>query len=187
MVTGVEFAENALLPKWDKYNYEQLDCQGFVEAVLKDIGVRKPNGTVYNWTGSNSMYRNYYSWHGTIEECIKKYGFIPVGAFVYMHKTTGTPPAYKDSLGNFSHVGIYCGKDTVRDSTRSTNPIRNGVGSRSLKGFTYVSLFSGLDYSFNNSYNARCERLLSLVDTIRNELIEMEGVINELRTGSKTT
>ena len=47
MRTALEFAECALLPKWDKYTYAQMDCQAFVEAVLKDIGVRKPNGSVY--------------------------------------------------------------------------------------------------------------------------------------------
>ena len=44
MKTGLQFAECALLPKWEKFTYEQMDCQAFVEAVLKDIGVRKPNG-----------------------------------------------------------------------------------------------------------------------------------------------
>lgn len=184
MITGLEFAENALLPKWDKFSYSDLDCQAFVEAVLKDIGVRKTNGTYYNWTGSNSMYRNYYSWRGTVEECIKKYGVIPVGSFVYIHKDTDIPDQYKkDGLGNFSHVGIYCGNNTVRDSTRSTKTKRNGVGTRSLEGFTYVTLFSALDYSFNNKYNASVEKALLMLDGIRNSLIELEGVINGLRTG----
>ena len=178
MKTGIQFAECALLPKWDKYTYEQLDCQAFVEAVLKDIGVRKSNGTAFDWKGSNSMYRNYYSWHGTIEDCIKKYGYIPVGAFVYMWKSTGQPDTYTDQLGNFSHVGIYCGNDIVRDSTRSTKTNRNGVGTRSLTGFKYVSLFAYLDYSCNNSYNATVIEALASVDRIRNELINLEGVLN---------
>ena len=68
--TALEFAENALLPKWEKYSYEQLDCQGFVEEVLKDIGVCKSSGKAYNWRGCNSMYRNFYTWRGSIDECI---------------------------------------------------------------------------------------------------------------------
>ena len=180
MISGTRFAECALLHKWDKYTYSEMDCQGFVEAVLKDIGVRKPNGSVYNWAGSNSMYRNYYSWHGTIEECKKKFGRIPVGAFVYIHKDSGQPSGYTDKLGNFSHVGIYCGDDVVRDSTRSTKSHRDGVGSRSLEGFTYVSLFAGLDYSTDNSYNASVESLLASIDRIRNIIIEMESVLNGL-------
>ena len=69
--TSVQFAECALLPKWEKYKYDQMDCQGFVEAVLKDIGVRKENGKPYDWRGSNSMYRNYYSWRGTVNEAVR--------------------------------------------------------------------------------------------------------------------
>ena len=84
MFTGVEFANLALDKKWDKITYDQLDCQGFVEEVLKDLGVRKPDGTFYNWRGSNSMYRNYFSFRGTIDECINKFGTIPVGAFVFV-------------------------------------------------------------------------------------------------------
>lgn len=181
MKTGYDFATCALLPKWDKYSYSELDCQAFVEAVLKDIGVRKNNGQCYNWTGSNSMYRNYYSWRGTIEECKSKFGFIPVGSFLYIHKDSGQPEAYKDNLGNMSHVAIYCGEDVVRDSTRSTKTGRDGVGTRTLKGFTHVSLFSALDYSFNTSYNATIEQMLSVIDGIRNELIELEGIIYGLR------
>ena len=89
MKTAIQFAECALLPKWDKYTYDKMDCQGFVEAVLKDIGVRKPNGSVYDWRGSNSMYRNYFSWRGTVDECVKKFGSVPVGSFVYIWKETG--------------------------------------------------------------------------------------------------
>ena len=109
--TGLEFAENALLPKWDKYTYDRLDCQGFVERVLADCGVRKPNGTVYDWRGSNSMYRNYYQWRGTVKECENKFGMIPQGALVFTRKTDGgeVERGYHDGLGNFSHVGIYVG------------------------------------------------------------------------------
>lgn len=180
MISATKFAECALLSKWDKYTYEEMDCQAFVEAVLKDIGIRKPNGSVYNWSGSNSMYRNYYSWHGTIDECKQKFGRIPVGCFVYIHKDSGQPSGYNDGLGNFSHVGIYCGNDVVRDSTRSTKTKRNGVGTRTLNGFGYVSLFGGLDYSTDNSYNANVESILSYIDRIKNILVEMEKVADEL-------
>ena len=180
MKTGLQFAECALLPKWDKYSYDRMDCQGFVEAVLKDIGIRKADGSVYDWRGSNSMYRNYYSWRGTVEECKAKFGKIPVGAFVYVWKKDGQPETYKDNLGNFSHVGIYCGDDVVRDSTRSTKTHRDGVGTRTLSGFTYVSLFTGLDYSVTSSYNADVEAVMASIDRIHNELIELEGTLNEI-------
>ena len=182
MKTGTQFAENALLSKWDKYSYDRLDCQAFVEAVLKDLGIRKANDQPYDWRGSNSMYRNYYSWRGTIEECVKKFGSIPVGSFVYLWRATGQEKVgYTDDLGDFYHVGIYCGNDVVRDSTRSNT--RDGVGSRPLKGFSHVTLFAGLDYNGSNSYNASVESILADIEHIRSELKTLEDQINELFRG----
>ena len=188
MKTGLDFAENALLPKWDKYTYDRLDCQGFVEAVLKDLGIKKPDGSWFDWRGSNSMYRHYYSWRGTVDECIKKFGSVPVGSFVYIWKETGEEEVgYHDGLGNCTHVGIYCGNDVVRDSTRSTKTGRNGVGTRSLKNFNRVTLFQFLDYNVNNQYNADVERVMAVLDNIHNELITMEGILNELFRSNKAT
>ena len=69
----------------------------------------------------------------------------------------------------------------LRDSTRTAS--RDGVGSRTLKGFSYVSLFAGLDYSVTNSYNSKLEDVLSIIDKIRNQLIDLEGIVNELFRG----
>lgn len=184
MKTGTQLAECALLPKWDKITYDKLDCQAFVEEVLKDIGVRKKDGSCYNWRGSNSMYRNYYSWRGTVEEAEKKFGSVPVGAFVYMWKKSGQEKVgYSDSLGDAHHVGIYCGNNIVRDSSRSIKNgkyVRNGVGSRSLTEFNMVTLFAGLDYAVSNSYNASVMECYTLLDGIRNSLIELEGKLNDI-------
>ena len=189
MYTGVQFAEQAMNPKYDRIRYDQLDCQGFVEKVLSDLGVRKPNGKPYDWRGSNSMYRNYFSWRGTTDECIKKFGQVPVGAFVYMWKDSGEEEVgYHDGLGNCTHVGIYCGDNVVRDSTRTTRkPFRDGVGSRTLEGFNRVTLFSGLDYFVTNSYNSDIEGLLARIAEVRNILSDMEGIVNEFVRGNKAT
>ena len=187
--TGLEFAENALLPKWERYTYDKLDCQAFVEDVLKDIEVRKPDGTPYNWRGSNSMYRNYYSWRGSVEECKRIYGDVPVGAFVYVWDKTGEEDVgYHDGLGNAKHVGIYCGNDVVRDSTRYKKGgeyVRNGPGTTTLKNFNKVTLFSGLDYNKKENYNA-IEIIMSSVDRIRKELTGIEEALYAIR-GDKTT
>ena len=183
-MTGEDFAKCALLPKWDKYKYSQLDCQGFVEEVLKDLGIRKADGSTYNWKGSNSMYRNYYSWRGTIDECITKFGFVPVGAFVYVWKADGAETVgYHDGLGNCTHVGIYCGNNIVRDSTRSTKTKRDGVGTRTLDGFSRVTLFDNLDYFVTNSYNSTVDSIRKSINGIRNTLDVMEGMLNELFRG----
>ena len=183
-MTGEDFAKCALLPKWDKYKYSQLDCQGFVEEVLKDLGIRKADGSTYNWRGSNSMYRNYYSWRGTIDECISKFGSVPVGAFVYVWKADGAEDVgYHDGLGNCTHVGIYCGNNIVRDSTRSTKTKRDGVGTRTLDGFSRVTLFDNLDYFVTNSYNSTVDSIRKSINGIRNTLNDMEGMLNELFRG----
>lgn len=182
MIKAGVFAECALSSKWNKFQYSELDCQGFVEAVLKDIGIRKSDGTIYNWTGSNSMYRNFYQWRGSVEECINKFGKIPAGAFVYIWQSSGEKErGYTDGLGNAKHVGIYCGDNIVRDSTRSTKTKRDGVGTRSLDGFNKVTLFSGLDYELSTDYNNPVDKLLISINSVRKEIQRMEDIINDLR------
>ncbi|MBO7731056.1 MAG: hypothetical protein J6S67_00835 [Methanobrevibacter sp.] len=185
MITGREFAECALLPKWEKYSYNQMDCQAFVENVLKDVGIRKPDGTVYNWRGSNSMFRNYYTWRGTKAEAIKKYGDVPIGAFVYVWQETGEEQqGYKDGRGNAKHVGIYCGNNVVRDSTRykdsTGNYVRDGVGTTTLKNFSRVTLFIGIDYKQTNSYTASVEDCMLVMDKIRNKIADVKDLLTEL-------
>ena len=153
MITGTEFAVQALSSKYNGIPYSKLDCQGFVEEVTKDAGIRKPDGSVYNWKGSNSMWRNISGWKGTIQECRDQFGSIPEGAWVFIRKTDGGEKdrGYNDNLGNFAHVGIYC-KDCsqpVRDSTRYTG--RDGVGFRPLKSFTHVLLPDFISYQAKNT------------------------------------
>ena len=182
--TGEELAKCALLDKWNKYKYEQLDCQAFVEEVIKDLGIRKPDGSIYNWRGANSMYRNYYTFRGTIDECIAKYGCLPVGAFVYVWTATGQElVGYYDDLGNCKHVGLFCGDNIVRDSTRSTKTHRDGVGSRTLDGFTHCSLFSGVDYNITNSYNSSEEDIKKLLSSMQKNLDELGVKVSELFRG----
>lgn len=148
MITGYAFAEQARSGTYNGIPYKQLDCQGFVERVLKDSGVRKPDGSVYNWRGSNHMWRAITGWKGTIAECRKTFGDIPLGAWVFIRKTDGgeVSRGYKDGLGNFVHVGIYCnlGGEPVRDSTTYTG--RDGVGYRNVKSFTHVLLPEFINY-----------------------------------------
>lgn len=185
--TGYQFAELAQDPKYNKYTYDEIDCQAFVEKVLADLGVRKPDGSVYNWRGSNSMYRNYYSWRGSKEECISKFGCVPVGAFVYVWDPTGEEErGYHDGLGNAKHVGIYCGGDLVRDSTRYKSHgeyVRDGVGDASLKSFNKVTIPSMLDFSGESGYDADVTELLQLITEMRTKLNRMEGLVHDISRG----
>ena len=142
--TGKQYADQAKDKKYEKLTYDNVDCQAFCELVLKDIGVRKSNGTVYNWKGSNDIARNACSWIGTKEECIAQFGFIPLGAWAFIWDNTGNEKqrGYYDGLGNYSHIGIYVGDNVVRDSTRykdsKGNYVRNGPANRALSAFLFV-------------------------------------------------
>lgn len=148
-MTGIEFAAQAVSDQYAGIKYSQLDCQAFVERVLKDCGIRKPDGSIYNWKGTNAMWRQIPGWRGTVEECRTVYGEIPLGAWVFIIRHDGgeVDRGYTDGYGNASHVGIYCrtGADPVRDSTRYTG--RDGVGYRPLKSFTHILLPDFLQWS----------------------------------------
>ena len=185
MFTGKQFAELAMDNKYNRYTYDQLDCQAFVEKVLADLGVRKPDGSVYNWRGSNSMYRNYFQWRGSKEECIKVFGCIPSGAFVYVWEESGEEErGYHDGLGNAKHVGIYCGGELVRDSTRYKGKggqyVRDGVGDASINSFNMVTLPSMLDFSEKSDYDTDVTEMFKSIEAIRNELDRLEGFINDI-------
>lgn len=126
--------------------YDEMDCQAFVEQMLSDVGI------VRNWPGSNAMGRD-MRWIGTPEECKKKFGFIPVGAWLFILKQDGgEPEKYKaDQIGNFSHVGVKTGvgekgaihssstRKCVAWSTFNDATIKNG-------GWNMVGLCKLLDY-----------------------------------------
>ena len=182
LITGEQFAERALTGGYIGIPYEKLDCQGFVERVLADCGVRKPNGTVYDWRGSNSMWRNYIKWKGTIEECKKKFGEIPLGAFLFLLKWDGKEAdrGYHDGLGNATHVGLYVGTSPlpVMDSQPT-----GGVQYRKLSIFTHVGLMDMIDYYNEPEPAPRTE--LDAVRIIRNADSTDEEVLEALKTLTK--
>lgn len=180
--TGKQYAEQAKNTKYNKLKYSDVDCQAYCELVLKDLGVRQENGAAYNWKGSNDIARHACSWIGTKEECIKQFGFIPLGAWAFIWDNTGNEKkrGYYDGLGNYSHIGIYVGDDVVRDSTRikdsNGNVKRDGVANRSLNAFNRIGLAKMLDFEVQPSYNVH-EKIMSIITEIRNKLAELEGVI----------
>lgn len=145
-VSGKDLAEQAVTGNYVGIPYSKLDCQAFVEEVLKDCGVRKPNGTPYNWRGSNSMWRNYIKWKGTIQECIDKFGKIPLGAFLFLVKDDGgeKEKGYHDNEGNASHVGLYVWEDVPNPCMDSQG--NRGVDYCKLNVFTHVGLMDMVDY-----------------------------------------
>lgn len=144
-VTGEEIAQQAINGGYVGIPYSQLDCQGFVEQVLRDTGVRKTDGHPYNWKGSNSMWRNCITWKGTISECINKFGSIPLGAFLFIVKRDGgeIDRGYHDNEGNASHVGLYTGASPLPCMDSQGD---RGVAYCRLGIFTHVGLMSMVDY-----------------------------------------
>ena len=178
MITGLEYARQAMSSKYDGVPYSKLDCQGFVEEVLKDCGVRNTDGKPYNWKGSNSMWRTALKWKGTVQECMDTFGKIPDGAWVFIWKNDGgeTERGYHDGLGNATHVGIYCNPDSdkpVRDSTKTSK--RDGVGYRTLSGFTHVGLPTVIDFSNKDNSTKR------ILDSIDSCLATLLLLTNELK------
>lgn len=95
----------------DKYIgrlYSEMDCQKFVENMMRDIGLNMDLG------GSNAWYREVMKngWVGSPEECLSKFGKIPKGAFLFIHAFDGGEEkrGYHDGLGNASHIGVKTGR-----------------------------------------------------------------------------
>ena len=183
--TGQDMAEQAITGGYVGQPYSRWDCQAFVEEVLKDLGVRKPDGSVYNWKGSNSMFRNHIRWRGTIEECKQKFGCIPQGAFMFIVKHDGgeVSRGYHDDLGNASHVGLYV--DT------SPLPVMDSQGNRGvdyckLNIFTHVGLMDMIDYSTSPEPTPRPEEeYIKAVHTLRDEDSTDADCLEALKTLTK--
>ena len=134
MATGEELAKIGF--KYIGVSYSTMDCQAFVEKCLSDCGIRK------DLAGSNAWYRFIMQngWVGTPEECKALFGFIPVGAFLFIWKKDGEPEKYRgDGIGNLSHIGIYTGKG------------EGAINSSSFRGCVCESKFKGK--SINGGWN----------------------------------
>lgn len=139
--------------------YTTMDCQAFVEKCLKDLGLKK------NLPGSNAWYREVmrHGWIGKPEECKKKYGSIPPGAFLFIWENDGGEKehGYYDGLGNASHIGIFTnlsGDEMVEIAKKSGNKIAgkynfgNGaINSSSTHESVCTSKFYGK--SINGGWN----------------------------------
>ena len=185
-ISGEALVKQAVTGGYLGTPYSRLDCQGFVEEVLKDCGVRKSDGYPYNWRGSNSMWRNFIQWRGTIEECRKKFGCIPKGAFMFLvvHDGGEVEKGYHDSLGNAKHVGLYIG------NTNDEYPCMDSQGDRGvdfckLNVFTHVGLMTMIDYETQPEPKPQDNELVKAVRTLRNPDRSDEDCLEALKTLTK--
>lgn len=118
--------------------YSVMDCQAFVEKCLSDCGDKT------NLAGSNAWYREVMKngWVGSPEECVKTFGIVPKGAFLFILQQDGKEPEkYKpDKIGNASHIGLCTG-------TRG----EGAINSSASKGVVCESKFKGK--SINGGWN----------------------------------
>ena len=106
MINGKNLAEAGF--RYLGVSYSQMDCQAFVEQCLRDCGMEK------NLAGSNAWFREVYH-NGAVltpEECVRQFGCVPAGAFLFILAQDGGEPAkyHGDGLGNASHIGIATGR-----------------------------------------------------------------------------
>lgn len=124
--------------------YKQLDCQAFVEQVLKDC-----NALSKNWRGSNQM------WRDAVYDRSDDMAAIQPGEWVFKVSRDGgeIPRGYHDEMGNAYHVGIYCGNGDVIHSTTG------GVQMGTISGWTHHAKCIDVDYGEESSGGSADVRL----------------------------
>ena len=139
-IDGETFALLALAYNGLYLPYATCDCIDFINLVWHDIPYTPADvdlGRIGERYGTNTLWRstrtfptadpnnNYPTlelwWKGSIEECESIYGYIPAGTLLFHQISEEGPPAIPpyyagDGIGNFAHVGIYCGNDQVMQS-----------------------------------------------------------------------
>ena len=126
-------------------SYEEMDCQKLVERCLRDCG----NNT--DLPGSNAWYRK-MTWTGTPEECKRKFGSVPAGAFLFILEFDGgeVKRGYHDGLGNASHIGIVTGsgKGAIHSSESRGGVVESEFKGKTIKngGWNRVGLWDRVDY-----------------------------------------
>lgn len=124
--------------------YDQMDCQAFVEAAMRTVGITD------NLPGSNAWYRA-MTWTGTPEACIKTFGAIPVGALLFiLSRDGGEPEKYRgDGIGNAGHMGYKTGrgKGAMHSSKSMGCVCESAFADKSVSGgWNRVGLWSRMDY-----------------------------------------
>ncbi len=150
--TGEAVAAQSVAAVREGVTYRQMDCQAFVENMVRRAGGRMA------YAGSNDMARNGVTWLGTLAEA-KSGGRLAPGAGLFIHAADGGEPAkYRaDGKGNYSHVGLYVGENALTDTdkngntrrcnaTHSSQTMGRAAGSTLQNGWTHVGWFREIAY-----------------------------------------
>ena len=151
--TRADVAAQAIAAVNEGISYDRLDCQAFVEEM-----VRRAGGDMA-YAGSNDMARSSAVYLATLDNAIAEKRLVP-GAGLLIHEDTedALPPQYRgDGLGDFSHVGLYVGAGALVDvdrhgDERVCDVVHSGAtmgrvaGSTLANGWTHVIWFREIDY-----------------------------------------
>ena len=174
MVTGEDIVYTALHSGLLGTPYAKMDCQAFVEEVLKRAGV-----TSHNYRGSNDMWRNL-----VLERTpVKGASYIYPGSLAFIVKQDGgeVKRGYHDDMGNATHVAICLGDGRVMESSSG------GVQYGNVSRFTYTGLIKGVNYDEEGMGSPGAserptdkQRLLNLLAILKDNLSEMENAIYDI-------
>lgn len=160
----------------DKYigtSYQTMDCQKFVERMMKDVGINK------DLAGSNAWFR-YVTWTGTPEQCKAIFGTIPVGALLFIWKDDGGEKqrGYHDGLGNASHIGVYIAREdgAIHSSSSRGQVCYSKFNGKSINGgWNRVGLWDAFDYG--SAVNNRLSYISNAEQNEKNEQKEVTTVL----------
>lgn len=151
--TANQVARAATLAAHVGYTYDELDCQAFVEHCVRQAGGRM------DYLGTNDMARR-AAWLGTLDEARAQGRLVPGAGLLIREATEANLPARYagDSLGDFSHVGLYVGENALTDTDKngrrracdvvhSSATMGRVAGSTLQNGWTHALWFSEIDYA----------------------------------------
>ena len=166
MITGNDIAATALNSGLIGTPYSKMDCQAFVEEILKRAGLK-----IINYRGSNHMWRELVH-----DRESAKGKTVPAGALAFIVRFDGGEKkrGYHDDMGNATHVAISLGDGRVMESTSG------GVQISSIARFTDYALVHDVDYDEDpaappeSADESKTAILKGCIASIREYLNEME-------------